>query len=516
MAPPTKVAFPARCAVAVVCGEQLVSQVYPASVPVEVYIDNVVELLNDELRRRGLPGLDSGVGYELHKANGVRLDVTKTLDELGVEDGATLVLVPSTKGVAGEAFEPQYESLSTGLARVGKKLFEPVTADTAAHTALVMVAMAFVALLGLALRNRAATDSPVPSIVTGVAGLLAAGAAGVVWWWWPHRDDMLGGFAWLAAPLLAVSLGAAAPGALGAPHLFIAGLAAAILTCAIVAVTGRLVTVAATVVTLCALGGVVAAVRMWRPVPAQWLGMCTLVALLALLTLAPTIALWAARIRPPHFGSITGRDVFRRGDGLPVDAVSPVNAEDSADETLGEANTEANPDTTPRGQRIASAAVRANSVLTGVCVAAGLTLPAAVWSTLMPGPGGPGPPGRSTAAALLAGLFVLIYISRGRAYADKRQAIALVCGASAAVCVGVVKYVIYEPEPAASSAALLAGALALTGFGAAALAAGLLIPITKFTPLVRMIAEWLELAAIVVALPLAAWISGLFTWVRMR
>ena len=90
-----KVAFPARCAVAVVCGEHLVSQVYPASVPVEVFVDNIVELLNDELKRRGLTGLESGIGYELHKANGVRLDVTKTLDELGVEDGATLVLVPA-------------------------------------------------------------------------------------------------------------------------------------------------------------------------------------------------------------------------------------------------------------------------------------------------------------------------------------------------------------------------------------------------------------------------------------
>src|ERR1700744_600724 len=126
-----KVSFPARCAVAVVCGEHLVSQVYPASVPVEVFIDNVVELLNDELKRRGLSGLEPGVGYELHKANGVRLDVTKTLDELGVEDGATLALVPA---VEGESFEPQYESLSTGLARLGKDLFQPLTARTPAHT----------------------------------------------------------------------------------------------------------------------------------------------------------------------------------------------------------------------------------------------------------------------------------------------------------------------------------------------------------------------------------------------
>jgi type VII secretion integral membrane protein EccD len=491
-----KVAFPARCAVAVVCGEHLVSQVYPASVPVEVFIDNIVELLNDELKRRGLAGLESGVGYELHKANGVRLDVTKTLDELGVEDGATLVLVPA---VQGDSFEPQYESLSTGLARIGKQLFEPVTADTAAHTALVILAMISASVLGLAVRDRVATDSLMPSIVTGVLGLLAIGGAGVVGRWWPHRLDILGGFAWLSMPLIAVSLGAGAPGRLGAAHLFIAALAAGVLTCGIAVMTRRFVNVAATIVTLCALGGLVAAARMWRSVPAQWLGMCTLVVLLFLLTLAPTIALWSARIRPPYFGSVTGRDLFRRSAGLPVDAVSPVD--DAAEEELS-------PDTTPRGAQIAAAAVTANHVLTGICVAASVTLPAAVWATLMPGRH------RSGAAAVLAGLFVLIFISRGRAFADKRQAVALVCGAAAATCVGVIKYVLHEP--AASAESVLWAALVLGGFGAAGLAAALLVPITRFTPLVRMIAEWLEIAAIIAALPLAAWIGGLFTWVRMR
>ena len=70
--------------------------------------------------------------------------------------------------------------------------------------------------------------------------------------------------------------------------------------------------------------------------------MCSLVGLLLLLTLAPTFALWVARIRPPHFGSITGRDLFRRSDGLPVDTVSPVDEE---------ADDEPNLDTTPRGRR---------------------------------------------------------------------------------------------------------------------------------------------------------------------
>lgn len=491
-----KVSFPARCAVAVICGENLVSQVYPASVPVEVFIDNVVELLNEELKRRGVAGLDAGIAYELNRANGTRLDVTKTLDELGVEDGATLVLVPAQEG---ESFEPQYESLSTGLARVGRKLFTPVTPETAAATALAILAMTVATVVGLALHTRTSTDALMPAVITGVVGVLLAVGAGCVWRWWPARRDLVSGFGWLAAPSLAIGLAAAAPGGLSAAHLFIAALAMAVLTCAVVMVAQRGVTLAATVVTLCAIGGLVAAARMWRPIPAQWLGMCALVLLLLLLSLGATFALWAARIRPPHFGSITGRDLFRRSDGLPVDTVSPVE-EDTEDEP--------NPDTTPRGAAIAAAAKRANGVLTGICAAAATALPAAVWATLMPGQP------RSNAAAVLAALFVFIFVSRGRAFADRRQAVALVIGAAVAPCVGVVRYVTHAPVD--STGALLWGAIVLVAFAGFGLAAALLVPVTRFTPLVRMLAEWLELVAIVTALPLAAWIAGLFTWVRMR
>lgn len=489
-----KVAFPARCAVAVVCGEQLVSQVYPASVPIEVFIDNAVELLDGDLRRRGLGGLEPGAGYDLHKANGVRLDVTKTLDELGVEDGATLVLAPA---VIGDSFEPQYESLSTGLARTGSRLFEPVTADTAAATATAIAAMAAATTLVLALRHRIATDSPLPSIVTGIAGALAVGAAVALRRWSARRTVLVAAACWLATPLLAVSLAAAAPGDIGSAHVVIAALAAAVLACTTVTVTQRAVDVAAAIVTSCGLGGAVAATRMWWPAPAQWLGMGTLVALLVLLTAAPTIALWSARIRPPHFGSITGRDLFRRGDGSPVDTVEPVSADDGAGDT-GAAM--------PGGTRIVAAAMRANGVLTGTCVGAGLALPAAVWATI--------DPGRGSAATVLSGLFATIFICRGRAYADRRQAIALVCGAAAAVCAGIAKYVV--ERPANSATPVLAAAALLAGFALAGLVAGLVVPVTRFTPLVRMAAEWLELVAIIVALPLAAWIGGLFTWVRMR
>ena len=490
------VAFPARCAVAVVCGEHLVSQVYPASVPVEMFLDDIVELLSDDLKRRGAPALDTETAYELQRANGTRLDATRTLDELGVEDGTTLVLVAAQ---SGESFEPQYESLSTGLARAGKELFAPVTTRTATMTALAILGLSLTVALVLAVRTRLHNDSWVTAAAVLALGATAALGAVAMRRLRPERWQLAEGLAWLAIPPLAIGLAGAAPGRVGSAHLFIAALAAGVMMYRLVAVSGRYVTAAAIAETLCAISGLVAAVRMWQPVAPQRLGMCTLIGLLILLSTAPTFALRAARIRPPHFGSITGRDLFNRGDGIPVDAVSPVD-DDLEDEPSNDA--------TPRGAVIAEAARRANSVLTGVCVAAAIVLPIAVWTTLMPGEP------KATGAAILAMLLAVIFISRGRAFTDRRQAVALVCGAAAALCSGVARYVLHSPPD--SVVTLLSGMLVLALFAGTGLVAALLVPVTRFTPLVRMVAEWAELVAIVAALPLAAWVGGLFTWVRMR
>lgn len=138
----------------------------------------MVELFDADLKRKGFDGVALPAGsYELHKINGVRLDINKSLDELGVQDGDTLVLVPR---VAGESFEPQYESLSTGLAAMGKwlgrdggdRMFAPVTSLTAAHTAMAIIAMAVGVVLALTLRTRTITDSPVPAAMAGGIGVL--------------------------------------------------------------------------------------------------------------------------------------------------------------------------------------------------------------------------------------------------------------------------------------------------------------------------------------------------------
>lgn len=490
-----RVTFPSRCAVAVICGEHLISQVYPASVPIEVFLDDIVELFDEELKRRGLSGLDADVAYELHRVNGTRLDITKTLDELAIEDGTAIMLVPST---GADSFEPQYESLSSGLAQVGRRLFEPVTPETAAHTAVAILAMAAATIFGLAVHARAHTDSAVPGLSAAIVGMMCAGGAVSVRRWWPGQTALVDCASWLSVPMLAVGAGFVAPGTLGAPHMFITTLAVAILSIAVVTITGRGTTTAAIIVALCGISLPVAAVRMWWAVPTQWMGMFALIELLVIVTMAPTFALWTARIRPPHFGSITGRDLFRRGDGLPADTVTPVG--DYADDASG-------PDGTPSGHSIEMAARRANGALTGICMATALALPAAIWATLMPGAA------YGTPAAVLAALFVVIFLSRGRAFADKRQAVALVCGAAAAVCAATIRYALAAPG---YTSGLLWGTVLLIVFAAAALTTALLVPLTRFTPLVRMVTEWVELVAIVLAFPLAAWVGGLFTWVRMR
>lgn len=508
MTAPHKVAFPARCAVNICYETHLCSQVFPAGIPVEGFFEGMVELFDADLKRKGFDGVSLPAGsYELHKINGVRLDINKSLDELGVQDGDTLVLVPR---VAGESFEPQYESLSTGLAAMGKwlgreggdRMFAPVTPLTAAHTAIAVIAMAVGTVVALCLRARTFTDNPIPAAVAGGLGILLVIATTVVRRGWPRRRDLFSGFGWLAVAALATAGVCAPPGRLGAAQGLIGAVIVILGAIAIgIATQKRWQTAAVTaVVTVCGILAAVAAVRMFRPASVQVLSVGVLVGLLVLVRMAPLIALWVARVRPPHFGSITGRDLFARREGMPVDTVAPVSEDDSEDE-----DNELT-DITARGAAIAASARLVNAVQVGVCVGVSIVLPAAVWGVLAPG--------RPWAwlALLVAGLVVGIFITQGRGFAAKYQAVALVCGAAAAVCAGVVKYAAASPGNALTG--LLWPAIVVATFAALGLAAALLVPAMRFRPFIRLSVEWVEVLAFIVLLPAAAALGGLFTWIR--
>lgn len=526
---PAKVAFPARCAVSLAYDKHLVSQVFPAGIPVEEFFEGMVELLDEDLRHHGFDGVALPPGsYELHKVNGVRLDITRSLDDLGVQDGDTLVLVPV---VGGDSFEPQYESLSSALAATARRLgaqpeircqecghkadeqtvarllkvkvdrmFAPVTALTAAHTAVGLMALAVVVLSALAVRARMFSDSWLPAAaMTGLGALLTLGAA-VIRRNWPARDDLFSGFGWLAVLALSCAALCAAPGALGSPHLMI-GLTVLALGAMGLSVLLRAQTAVATaIVTGAGIGGAVALARMWHPVSPPVIGICTLLGLLILLRMSPTIALWVARVRPPYFGSITGRDLFARRASMPIDTVSPVTPED------GEDDEDDLVDISARGAAIAASARLINAVQVGMCVAIAATLPIAVWMVLTPGAP------RQRGAVALCGLVAGLFITQGRGFAGRVQAIALVGGACAAVLTGIVKYALASPGD--TPAGFLWPAAAIAVFAGLGVAAGLLVPETKFVPWIRLAVEWLEVLAFIVVGVLGAWLGGLFVWVR--
>ncbi|REO65424.1 type VII secretion system ESX-2 subunit EccD2, partial [Mycobacterium tuberculosis] len=350
--------------------------------------------------------------------------------------------------------------------------------------------------------TRTITDSPVPAAMAGGIGVLLVIGALVVWWGWRERRDLFSGFGWLAVVLLAVAAACAPPGALGAAHALI-GLVVVVLGAITIGVATRKrwqTAVVTAVVTVCGILAAVAAVRMFRPVSMQVLAICVLVGLLVLIRMTPTVALWVARVRPPHFGSITGRDLFARRAGMPVDTVAPVSEADADDE-----DNELT-DITARGTAIAASARLVNAVQVGMCVGVSLVLPAAVWGVLTPRQPW------AWLALLVAGLTVGLFITQGRGFAAKYQAVALVCGASAAVCAGVLKYALDTPKGVQTG--LLWPAIFVAAFAALGLAVALVVPATRFRPIIRLTVEWLEVLAMIALLPAAAALGGLFAWLR--
>ncbi|MEO8814035.1 MAG: type VII secretion integral membrane protein EccD, partial [Mycobacterium sp.] len=163
-------------------------------------------------------------------------------------------------------------------------------------------------------------------------------------------------------------------------------------------------------------------------------------------------------------------------------------------------------DITERGAAIAASARLINAVQVGMCVAVATALPIAVWLVLTPG----GP--RQRAAVLLCGLVAGLFITQGRGFAARVQAIALVFGACTAVLTGIVKFALAAAGDTAGGFLWpTAIVVVFAGFG---LTAGLLVPETKFVPWIRLAVEWLEVLAFIVVGVLGAWLGGLFVWVR--
>lgn len=501
--------FPALGEVFVVCvdtpdwygpakarAQGMVSQVLPGGVPLVQFVGTIRDRANEELAERGIEQLPAG-DYRLFTVDHKPLDHNRTLQELGVGNCEVLVLAPSGDA---EHYEAQYEQLSTGLSRIGKKLIKLVTALTAAQVSLALLTMVAVVIAGLGLRLRTFTDSVAgAAIVAGVGAVLALIAVACAVWW-PEKPDserpedsanpeeIVDVFGWLGGALFTVGAYMVLPDQLGAPHLLLAGVVAVLAASTLASLTRRHTTAAAAVITVCMIGAFSVVPRLFWAVPGPWLGLLTLTLLLFGLFYVERIALRVCKIRPPFFGRISSSDIFATDKGLAPDEIKPVD------------NTATDP--SPTGVVLAETVRRVHAVLAGLLIGLSAVLPVAVWAILTPGVDGGW---RCVVEALL---FVTIFITRGRRYRARLQSVPLVFGAVTAALAGVVKYVAAAPGDSVTMFAMAVGAMAL--FGLCGFAAAVIVPKQQYHPPVRLFVEWLEIVAIVFTLPVAAWIATVF------
>lgn len=76
----------------------------------------------------------------------------------------------------------------------------------------------------------------------------------------------------------------------------------------------------------------------------------------------------------------------------------------------------------------------------------------------------------------------------------------------------VLKYALDTPKGVQTG--LLWPAIFVAAFAALGLAVALVVPATRFRPIIRLTVEWLEVLAMIALLPAAGALGGLFAWLR--
>lgn len=495
---PAQAAVPEQIRVCIHVGDYFVDTSLAAHAPLSVVMEGLVPFLVDTLREEGLAvEFKPHAVYSLAVEGGMPYPRTATLSEAGVLDGARLLLreVRST-----EVFKPIIEDGSDALAEYNSVKFPAFTATTAHVLGLLgaaagagliaallvtawwstpallwwlplALALTVVTAAGAAVAQRNRGASAV-SYALGIAAVLLALGAG--WVAVPPADGVAG--RWTAANVLAAAFAA------GVISLLVAWL------------TGVGITVHTTVVSLAAIATGVAALRTFTDLDARQLGTGALLVGMIVITAAPALALWLARVRPPSL-PVPGEDIDR---GELDEAAMVVEVFDDTENARTVALSDDEDLQLEQRSRVA------NKYLTGLFVAAAATVVVGGIAALHPGThyyGG------ELAIAIIA---TLVLGLRGRSLTDRVQAIVFFTAALALLAGLTLVAVAGTANPAAALATVLAVLVAAVG----ATLAGLLLPGRKLSPIVLRRIEQLEFLLILAIAPLAFWVLGAYSYFR--
>ncbi len=442
--------------VVVYAGSRYVDLALSAALPIAALIPRIVDILAADSGQRTDP-----MRYQLSLPGDVALDPSKTLEQLEILNGTSLMLTAASTALASPCVDDVAEEVSASLAGTSRLWSRQAARLVGVLTAGCLAAAGAAILIGTAFGTNDVRRGACAGVAAGAGfiALLAALAAHRVFYQGTAALILglaAGGFAALAG-LLTV------PGGLGAPNVLLATAAAAT-SATVMRVIGCYATVFTALACFAAVEVAAVVVSVGTAVPLSAIGAASAVISLLLIEASAPVSIVLA--------------------GLPSEVSSEPGG--SCDE-------------------LGAKAIRAKAWLTSLVAAFAASaalgaVGAAVGSLSADGPRWLG----ITFAAITAGVLLL----RARSHADLVRSASLIAAGiatlSATLVITAVVYPPYRPYIAAVSMTL----------AAAALCRGFITQTMTLSPIGRRSVELLEYLALAVVVPLACWICGLYSGVR--
>jgi type VII secretion integral membrane protein EccD len=423
----------------------------PATLPVGSLIPPIVDLLDAQVGHRVEP---AAIAHQLSLPGDIALDPAKTLAQLMIRDGSTLILTSSSTVLMPPRFDDPAEAVSVSLAATTR----PWTRRTAQLIGVLMASplasTSAAILIGTACDNNDLRRGG--AAIAGAAALVALLAAVVSY---RVLSDVAAGLTLglMACGFAAVAGLLAVPGGLGAPQALLAT-AATTTSAAIMRTTGCCVTAFTALACFASIGSAAAAVGAVTAAPLPVIGAASAAISLMLIEASAPASMVLTRLSSRVVPETTAHDLGAR-------------------------------------------AIRANGWLTSLvaafCAAAALGAVGAAAGALP----AQSPPRLGIAFAALTGALLLL---RARAHPDLARSVPLLVAGTATLSGTLVVAVVAYPQH------VLYLAVASTALAAAALCLGFLTQSMTFSPVWRRSIELVEYVALAAVVPLACWICGLY------
>ncbi|MGC5249325.1 type VII secretion integral membrane protein EccD [Gordonia sp. DT219] len=462
----------------------------PGNVDIRAFMPEVLRLLNERLVARSsidderLELFDDAPGrWTLAALGRPGVDDTRSLDEVGFFEGDVL-----TVRLVGEHPPTMlFDDVEDGTTHTAPDTNERMLEWGVARRRIAAFGVSGIATVGLLVMLLAGHDSPVyvPVAATAIAAGLIIFSAYIA----RGRSDEYATGATVACALPLVFVGSLRllPGAVGAVALPMAFGITALVSFLAFQISGVNRSLHATVMSLTVFLGVASVCWNVFDVTQRQVGaVLTVVAVIAV-SVAPRLTITLAKLPVPPVPTAGEPidDIDTRGEPTVhgVDAVTArsVPTADGLDERIA----------------------RANAYLTGILVGSAITVVVGVYLSVDTSTGH-----FYWQATVFAALAAAVLCLRGRTHHDLRQAATMVgLGLLSALTI-IVKSALQLDDWAEY------GLLLTIGLGMLVFATGVIAPRFEFSPIARRYVELLEYLLIGLIIPFAAWIMGIYGWVR--